>query len=283
MVMNTSSAFEGEWAEPTALVELTKEPLAKGENTFPRYEAETLIERVKGQGTNGDTRDPHKPPIDFPDAHTSAKQYVRIRQVMAQTSYYACAVAARRFPKLSKHRGVGEGQWWPLGELRHRNEIARELSREVDLAFSGLTDDVPWATRDKDLLRRYVTGMRAIGMHDFTCHVTIIESAQAGTTSLIDDVVAAAEFLGIDVAYGSGCFSFVEYADLNASPEMRKFLDAKLNQAGLLRSQDDVNVFLDIYRHQLEAGVNLETLDGAIPIRLWEDAGAVGLLRLLGS
>jgi len=97
----------------------------------------------------------------------------------------------------------------------------------------------------------------------------------------IEEVRAKSAHLGVDVAYGSGSYSFIN-GDLGAEDdEIAKFIAQHLNDNGLFNTFDEAEAFMALHQRALEHGVNLETLDDAMPIDLWEDRALLGLRRRL--
>jgi hypothetical protein len=90
------------------------------------------------------------------------------------------------------------------------------------------------------------------------------------------------EYLGIDVTYASGSYSFVDGDSLSENARLSHFLQHRLNANGLLSSLDDAEEFLRLHQRANDDGANLETLDGAIALELWEDGDLSRLRRALG-
>lgn len=176
-------------------------------------------------------------------------------------------------------RGVGAFPWWPLSRIRD-DPRARALTERVERLFLSDVGDEPWVVCNRDLLRAYLAELE-IRKLDLTCHVAERHGAAEVECTWLQPVVKRARWLGIDVAYCSGSFSFVESARSSGVRALRGFLDARLNRFGLFEREGDAEQYLVEYRRALESGEELETLDSAVLLRLWEDEGARTLRAVL--
>ena len=195
----------------------------------------------------------------------------------------SCAIVSQaRECRLANHRGVGAGRWWPLAALRFENALASEMSERIDCAFVACSGDRPWATSNIALLCDYMRAVQTLQLPGVTCHLTVLQTDEGSTDTGLAKILSSSEPLGFDVAYPTGYFSFIESVYAHAPYDLRRFLDENLNSCGLFESREKSDEFMVLYQESLSTGSEFETLDGAIPIALWEDKGATELLRLLG-
>ena len=63
---------------------------------------------------------------------------------------------------------------------------------------------------------------------------------------------------------------------------MKRVADESLNEWGLFDDRAAARRYLEEYQRELDRGTNLETLDGAVLLEIWEDVAARGLRQTLG-
>lgn len=190
---------------------------------------------------------------------------------------FGCAIAGGEpSPRLPSHRGVGAARWWPLETLRYKFPAAAAQSDAVDALFLGDIGDSPWLTDNLRLLRDYLDAAESLRVPNLTCHISERASETRQCPPWLRDVRSGAARLGYDVTYCTGSFSFIEGAYASA-PDRLSRLYSTLNAHGLFDDRATVDDFMAEYQRCLDAGSNLETLDGAIVVELWEDVGATGL------
>ena len=182
-----------------------------------------------------------------------------------------------------RYRGVCRGRWWPLCD-RPSDPPARALTdaRERELLVWPPSDPRVDSCIDLYYLRSYVEVCDRLEI----APLDLLVCATRGGDAFIDWVVELRDessHLGIDVAYGSGSYSFIN-GDFSAEDdEIAGYLDEHLNDNGLFNSFAEAEGFMAVHQRALDRGVNLETLDGALPIDLWEDKELLGLRRRLRS
>ncbi|MBI3202447.1 MAG: hypothetical protein HYZ29_12975 [Myxococcales bacterium] len=201
---------------------------------------------------------------------------------VASAEFLGCSIAAGRVSaRLPRHRGTGAFRWWPLSAPVPSAPRARALFDRLGEMFLGDEADDPWVTADRIFLRDYLREAEAAGIPGITCHLTVASAPRGGDCAWLVRLASDATWLGIDVAYCSGSFSFIEASYYEELPDLHRFLNANLNEFGLFPSQQEAKAFIEIYAASLDAGSQLETLDGAVLIPLWEDRDARHLRRLL--
>jgi hypothetical protein len=191
-----------------------------------------------------------------------------------------CVVARAADGTSTKPRGHTCGTWWPLEY--HGDAYASALSDHLDLL--AMEHSGPRVVADLGEVQEYVSACALGGVPD----VRLLFCASPIRT--VDPVpewltraVAASTRLGVDVAYLSGTYSFLEEAGQVGVPELAEYVARRLNPAGLFDYEEDALGFIELYR-TFESRHGLELLDDdAAPIELWEDvrlsASARGIAR----
>ena len=194
---------------------------------------------------------------------------------MKVTKNSGCVIAHRldTWPILdARYRGVCRGRWWPLGE--HREDAqARALTgvRENHLLTYSPTDLRVDSCTDLDYIRSYAEACDRLEIAPLYSLVCVALQANDAPVDWVENVRGQCIHLGVDVAYGSGSFSFINGDFGVEDDELARFLAIHLNDCGLFDSFDDAEEFMRLHQGALDRGVNLETLDDAMPIDLWED------------
>lgn len=190
------------------------------------------------------------------------------------TRAIGCVVARREdtWPILyARYNGVCRGRWWPLSE-QSADPQSRALTavRENDLLMWD--PGVPKVDCSSDLsyLRTYVEACERLAVAPLYALVCSSRDDDA-PIEWLEDLRGDCAHLGVDLAYGSGSFSFIN-GDLGTKDdELAKYLAVHLNAHGLFETFEAAEAFMVVHQRALDRGVNLETLDGVMPIELWED------------
>lgn len=190
---------------------------------------------------------------------------------------YAIVTPRDTWPiRVPNYRGACRGFWWPLREHEKHDEAARMLTNALQDELLAQAPSLPHATSNEELLRKYIEAAERldIPLHGLLCASPV---AGASVSSWMRRLQAGSEYLGIDVCYPNGSYSFLNGAYFSQSDRLVEFLKANLNHHGLLSTATSADEFLRRYQVELDAGANFETLDGALPIELWHDSGVTAL------
>ena len=184
----------------------------------------------------------------------------------------------------ARYRGVCRGQWWPLGN-QSEDPQAKGLTeaREKDLLTWPPSEMRIDSCIDLAYVRSYVDVCDRLKIAPLYSLVCSSRHTDEASIEWIEELKYNSTHLGIDVAYGSGSFSFI-IGDFGAEDdEIAKFLDEHLNDCGLFNTFAEAEAFMMVHQRALDRGVELEILDGAVPIDLWEDRDLLALRRKLGA
>ena len=178
-----------------------------------------------------------------------------------------CVVARASAP--GAPRGRTCGGWWPL-ESRLDDRRARELSDDLDLL--QMERSGPRVLAEHDVLHEYLALCRALDVRD----VRLLVCASPVRTldavpAWLETLVREATPLGIDVAYPSGSFSFINGVLAGNCAALAAHLGGCLNPAGLLPREQDVERFVEAYSSMQET-CELEAIEDALALHLWESS-----------
>lgn len=171
------------------------------------------------------------------------------------------------------YRGVCRGHWWPLSEDTDRDPEAKELTETLDLEFLNRAPEnqAPNSSADLAFLRRYVRVCERLGLAPLYCLLCASEFTSESSPQWLAEFASTCCYLGVDITYSSGSYSFINEGCFGQDSQLRFFLDANLNDNGLFDTVEQARSFLLLHQGALDRGLNLETLDGAIVVALWAD------------
>ena len=180
--------------------------------------------------------------------------------------------------RVPNYRGACRGFWWPLREHKKHDEAARKLSDTLQDEFLTQAQSMPHATSNEEFLRKYVEAAEGLNipLYGLLCASPVAGARGSSMTSWLQP---NCEYLGIDICYPSGSYSFLNGAYFSQSGSLVEFLKANLNPNGLLSTAASAQEFLREYQLELDQGANFEALDDALPIELWHDAELTALKR----
>lgn len=180
--------------------------------------------------------------------------------------------------RVPNYRGACRGFWWPLREHEKHDGAARKLSDTLQDELLAQAPSLPHATSNEEVLRKYVEAAEAlkIPLYGLLCGSPV---AGARGSSLPSRLQPSCEYLGIDICYPSGSYSFSNGAYFSRRGSLVEFLKANLNQNGVLSTAASAQEFLRRYQLELDRGANFEALDDALPIELWHDAELTALKK----
>lgn len=195
-------------------------------------------------------------------------------------------VAVRRKKSTSRipeYRGVESTLWWPLHQHAERDGRARELTEALRMRW--LTQPVEWvrphASDDLDFLRSYVARCDDLQIGSLCAVVCGSPEAPDPPPPWLTALRAACEYMGIDITYPDGSYSFVDDDFVPANAEIFEFLKHHLNDRGLFDGAGDAVEFMRLHQAANDRGANLETLEGVTAVELWEDADLSKLRAIL--
>lgn len=209
----------------------------------------------------------------------------KMKGVRMKAPISGCVIVARgdTWPICDpRYRGVCRGTWWPLGAYEQTDRRSRELTTILasDVLGRPPADPSPDVSRDLEYLGSYVETCGSLGIQSLYALIASAKSSEP-LSPWLSLLQQGCKHLGVDVAYSSGSYSFINGGCLAAQPAIAEFLQQTLNEFGLFDSFDDAESYLALYQAEIDRGVNLETLDGAVPIELWEDLRLSQLMNLL--
>jgi hypothetical protein len=186
---------------------------------------------------------------------------------------YAILTARDTWPiRIPGYRGVCRGAWWPLREYERGDETARALSNALEGELLGQLSEpqLPDAIVDAQLLRKYsdAAAILNIPLYGLLCASPV---ARASVPNWTRSLQKRCEYLGIDICYPSGSYSFLNGVSFVKDSALFEFMRANLNPNGLLSNPATASEFLRRYDGEVDRGANWETLEGAMPIELWHD------------
>jgi hypothetical protein len=197
-----------------------------------------------------------------------------------------CAILSRRDTWSIRNRacrGVCRGYWWPLREHVKRDSRAAELTSTLSVDFlKRLGTDTPDVSTNLEVLASYVVTCDRLELSSLYGLVCASVSSKKSTIPWLASLKGDCEYVGVDVCYTSGSYSFLDSEYLPDHPEIHQFLTAYLNDNGLFDSVDEAREFMRLHQLAIDAGANMETLEDVIPLELWEDVELRGLRKLFG-
>jgi hypothetical protein len=188
--------------------------------------------------------------------------------------------------RIPNYRGVAATSWWPLEQHAKRDQRAKELSGVLSMRWVSGTGDwlKPHATTDLEFLRSYVEACDRLEIAPLRTLVCASPGAAEAAPEWLTGLQEGCDYLGIDVTYPDGGFSFVHDDFSPSNGEVLAFLKDRLNDRGLFNSEQDVNEFMRLHQAMNDRGANLETLDQDVyPVALWEDCDLSKLRAIIDS
>lgn len=193
-----------------------------------------------------------------------------------------CVIARRvdTWPILNaQYRGACRGLWWPLSNEADPEARALTAARDREVLSVPPSELRAGASTDLDYLRTYLDVCERLELDCLFGFICRALEAAVSHHGWVQHVLSASSWLGVDVIYGSGSFSFINAASGSKDPVLQAALQTSLNQNGLFDTFDEAQRFVRIYQSALDRGVNLEVLDDAMPVELWQDQELKALRR----
>lgn len=203
-------------------------------------------------------------------------------------SYFlnGCVISIRRAEWTSRvpnYRGVASALWWPLTQHAKQDRRAGELTEALKTRW--LTQPVDWlrpqASDDLDFIRSYVATCDELQLGPLYALVCASPEKLDAVPTWLKALQAVCDRVGIDVGYPHGEYSFVDDDFFSANLGLFEFLTTQLNDRGLFDRSEDAEEFMRLHQAANDRGANLEMLEGASPIELWEDSDLSQLRRIL--
>ncbi len=195
-----------------------------------------------------------------------------------------CTLARRTdtWPILdAAYRGACRGAWWPLSGAADPEAKALTAAHDTRLLSTPPNEARVDASLDLGYLRAYVAVCDRLGIDGLLSFICVDLVAGPEPPAWLASVQRHCSRRGVDVIYGSGSFSFINGAFGARDEGLRALLSRSLNENRLFESFEAAHDFMAEYQAALDRGANLESLEDAMPVELWEDPELLALREAL--